>query len=217
MSRSAYSVLGLASMVLLWGACGGGEDSNGDAAIVADASSQSEAGGVGRGRGNGGLGEGDGGDEGADASADVQPDSAVAKDAMSVPDTAPSCVPATCDAIADRYQKALAGAKGCRTASSGQCAVSVASDLACGCNIWVNTDSTLKPIAKEWEENNCGKCKRLCPLIACKNLTTGVCQKNATTTAATIIDPVIINPPIIIVPNDGTCANKSLVIQPVPL
>ncbi|MDX2019237.1 MAG: hypothetical protein SF187_03285 [Deltaproteobacteria bacterium] len=202
-------------MALMLSACGGDDDSKtGDAAVTADAA-ESETGGIGRGRGGGGLEEGDGGVLTADATPDVLADTAMAKDTMSMPDTAPACVKATCDEINSRYQNAVTAAQGCRSAATGQCGISVPSGLSCGCNVWVNTDTALKPIVKEWEDANCGKCRGVCPLVLCRALTQGVCQKNATTTAASIIDPVIINPPIIIIPNDGTCVNKSVVIQPI--
>lgn len=216
MSRLPYSHLCVVSLALALFACGGDDDSkSGDAAVVDDAS-QSETGGVGRGRGGGGLEEGDGGSLENDASADVGADTA--KDTMSTPDTAPACVKAKCDDINARYQNAVTAAQGCRTAvTSGQCGISVPSGLACGCNVWVNTDTALKPIVKEWEDANCGKCRGVCPLVLCRALTQGVCQKNSTTAAVSVIDPgVIILPPIIIA-NDGMCVNKSLVIQPAQL
>jgi hypothetical protein len=75
----------------------------------------------------------------------------------------------------------------------------------------------LKPIAKEWDDAGCGKCRQICPALLCKVQTGGICQKNSTTAAAIVDDRVVITPPIIINLNDGTCVNKSLVIQPVAL
>lgn len=219
-------------------ACGGEDSVGNDASMVAvgDAGPQTETGtgGVGKGRGGGALGEGDAAvDATPDASPDTTPDGPVV-----TPDAAaPSCS-AKCEDIRTRYLAAVSSAKGCRTAQISPCGTSADEDLACGgCSVWVNSDTALKPIAKEWLDSSCGGCqpKEKCgrTTLVCPLRGTGFCKKNDTLATATvapatavtgtvlapaapigavIVDPIIIGPPILL--NDGMCASKPILIQP---
>ena|GEM_PF-3695452 len=223
MSRTSLGLCGVLFLSLASYGCGSDDSSGTDAAasVGNDGGDQSETGsGVGRGRGGGGLEEADAGPgDGPKAQGDAAvADASVPKtDALVKLDAAPEvCEMTKCDEIRKRYQTAVTAAQGCRSTANSQCTVRVASDLGCGgCSVWVNTDASAKVVAKEWTDSGCGNCRYLCPLIACRLLGTGVCQKNGTTAPASVpaVGTIpIIDPGIIVNLNDGMCINKSSVV-----
>jgi hypothetical protein len=131
---------------------------------------------------------------GADApttSADARPDrprdlardSFTAVDAVTMVDTGPapdlSSDPcgATCDMYETAYKAALVRARACNPASKLQCQMTAATGLGCaGCKVWVTSTVELADLRAKWTDAGCGKCKILCPQIACRALTTGVCH-----------------------------------------
>src|SRR4051794_20330762 len=72
---------------------------------------------------------------------------------------------------------ALVRARACNLASKLQCQMTAATGLGCaGCKVWVTSTVELADLRAKWTDAGCGKCKILCPQIACRALTTGVCH-----------------------------------------
>ena len=76
----------------------------------------------------------------------------------------------SCDEIKAAYAAALRTASACAPGADA-CQVSVASSLDCGCPTYVDDDTELRPLIRDWKF---GACARVCPL-ACLAAQPGNC------------------------------------------
>jgi hypothetical protein len=224
MFRTSLGLCGVLFLSLATYGCSGDESSGVDAAVTVSTDGggeQMETGtGVGRARGAGGLDEADAGlIDAAKGNADAATTDALLPkaDAAVTADAGLSCE-SKCTSIRTRYVKAVSAAKSCRTTSRAQCEVSVASDLFCaGCNEWVNDSSVVSAVAKDWDDAGCGTCdlgKCLRPLKVCL-ATTGACKPStAFATVPGVGNITVVDPGIVVLPNDGACMTVSPGIQP---
>jgi hypothetical protein len=121
------------------------------------------------------------------------------------------CNQVVCDDINLRYLAGVATAQGCQKAAVAQCKVSVFSGLSCaGCKVWVNGDTALKVLRKEWDNQGCAACSYPCPLPNCGLPTTGLCTGDSTGTIdpGSLIPGGILNPGLLGPVNDGMCVDE---------
>ena len=122
-------------------------------------------------------------------------------------DTADLCS-GTCQMYEDEYQAALVRARICTPNVKLQCQMTAGTGLKClGCKVWVNSNVELDAIRMKWADAGCAKCTKLCPAIACRSLTTGICHSKML--AAQDPGDRILPPPMV----TGTCLDQS---DPVP-
>jgi hypothetical protein len=116
-----------------------------------------------------------------------------------------------CDMYETDYKAALVRARVCNPSGKLQCQMTAATGLHCaGCKVWVTSTVELADIRAQWMSAGCQSCKVLCPLIACRALTTGVCHSKMLA-AQDPNDPGarVLPPPVV----TGTCLDQS---DPVP-
>jgi hypothetical protein len=128
--------------------------------------------------------------------ADVaQPPPDVAPDTGAEPD--PCAANGKCELLAADYRAAVVKDQSCSTLLKGTCAEQRPNNFYCPCPVWVNTTTDIDAVRKQAEDAGCNKCRRLCPLIACRALSTGVCRAKTgglplvTGTCADQGDPVL--------------------------
>jgi hypothetical protein len=119
-----------------------------------------------------------------------------------------------CEMYEGEFTAALARARVCNPTLKLQCQMTSATQLGCsGCKVWVNSNVELDAIRTKWNAAGCQTCRRLCPAIACRPVTTGVCHSKM---LAAPQEPEA-DPPVehIVVPPmyTGTCIDQS---DPVP-
>jgi hypothetical protein len=219
----------LLAVLSLFAACGGsGSSGTKIGGMVSDGGDQTpgdEAGVPGRRGGGGGAfggGEDDGGASSSDAAPmvppDARPDLALADRptkpdvSMPSPDLAPPapdatgtniCNDGTCNTFETEYAAALTRARSCSVNVKAQCSAKVSSSLRCaGCESWVNSTVELDQIRAQWAATGCAKCAAPCPAIACRALSTGVC--NAKRLAAPGPGDIVVPPAML-----GTCADMN--------
>ena len=112
------------------------------------------------------------------------------------------------------FRNALTRARACNPMLKLQCQMTSATSLSCsGCKVWVNSSVELDAIRTQWNDAGCQKCQRVCPAIACRAVTTGVCHsKMLAAPPEPETEPVmeqIVVPPMY----TGTCIDQS---DPVP-
>jgi hypothetical protein len=113
-----------------------------------------------------------------------------------------------CQTYETEYAAALARARSCNPGLKLQCQMTATSNLKCGgCKIWVTSTVELTGIRMKWADAGCQTCKVLCPAIACRALTTGVCHSKML--AAQDPPGGQILPPTVM----GTCSDQA---DPVP-
>jgi hypothetical protein len=101
-----------------------------------------------------------------------------------------------CELLTSDYRAAVVKDQSCGTLLKGTCAEQRPNNLYCPCPVWVNTTADIDAVRKQAEDAGCNKCRRLCPLIACRALTAGVCRARTgglplvTGTCADQADPV---------------------------
>jgi hypothetical protein len=95
-----------------------------------------------------------------------------------------------CQTIANDYAAAVIDAKVCNPTSTGAtCQLIAADKLQCGCPTSVDRTDKLDPIVQRW---NSAKCSQgVCPAIACRVVTAGVCLASLNT------------------PSSGTCQDQA--------
>jgi hypothetical protein len=119
-----------------------------------------------------------------------------------------------CDKLEDDFRAALARARSCNPLVKLQCQMTSASGLSCpGCKVWVNSNVELNAIRAMWNDAGCQVCRRLCPAIACRAITTGTCHSKMLAAPpepdpGAPVDRIIV-PPM----TTGTCIDQS---DPVP-
>ena len=113
-----------------------------------------------------------------------------------------------CQTYEMEYQAALVRARSCNPTLKLQCQMTATTGLRCaGCKIWVTSTVELAAIRTKWTDAGCQTCRAICPAIACRVLTTGVCHSKML--AAPDPRGAFILPPAA----TGTCVDQT---DPVP-
>jgi hypothetical protein len=136
-------------------------------------------------------------------------DAVTIADLASADSSTGSCA-STCDMLESDYKAALVRARMCNPVSKLQCQMSAATGLGCaGCKVWVNSTVELADVRAKWIAAGCNTCQKVvCPQIACRALTTGVCHSKMLAAQDPPGDRILPQPTII-----GTCIDQS---DPVP-
>jgi hypothetical protein len=128
--------------------------------------------------------------------ADAAPDQSSPSDAEEADASPDVCATkGLCDQYAADYRKALAKAQSCSTLTKEQCGIQAASNLFCGCPLWVTSSTELDMIREMSEKTGCSKCRRVCPGLLCRELKAGTCRAGGvalpllTGTCADVNDP----------------------------
>jgi hypothetical protein len=100
------------------------------------------------------------------------------------------CAPnGTCELLASDYRMAVVKDQTCGgLLNKATCAEQRPNNLYCSCTVWVSTTVEIDAVRKQADEAGCGKCRRICPLIACRALTTGVCRSKTPLVAGACAD-----------------------------
>jgi hypothetical protein len=85
-----------------------------------------------------------------------------------------------CIKLQSEYATALIGARKCTTSAPAQCEEKVLDSLACNCFTYVQDDSALQAIHKQYLALGCDKMSGIpvCPPMACPDVVGGGCVKN---------------------------------------
>jgi hypothetical protein len=98
------------------------------------------------------------------------------EDSAAPPDLSSDLCSGACALYEADYAAALVRARACTPGMKVDCGLTAAASLHCGCNVWVTSTMELADIRAQWMAAGCDRCRVLCPAIACRGLTTGVCR-----------------------------------------
>jgi len=121
------------------------------------------------------------------------------------------CNGGACEKLENDFRAALTRARMCNPTLKSQCLMTSATGLRCsGCKVWVNSNVELNAIRAMWNNAGCQTCPKMCPAIACRNITTGTCYSRTLPYQEDPDQARIILPPG---GATGTCVDQS---DPVP-
>ncbi|HEX6764236.1 MAG TPA: hypothetical protein VF103_02135 [Polyangiaceae bacterium] len=84
-----------------------------------------------------------------------------------------------CEAMAREYQDRLAAVQQCMFTGANPCSLKIADDLFCGCPTFVSPVRADDIRRMQDLLEKASSCQRVCPAIACHNVTRGVCTADA--------------------------------------